>query len=123
MHFAKRAEKKFRLFLFRNAMAKGKAHSAESSGAKASRERALHEFEKQFERDHPDFAHLFTERCPDVKKQELRICKMLRCSMDEGEICYLLGIVIATLDNHRSSIRKKLGLERKQNLDVFIMHF
>ena len=52
--FAKRAEKKFRLFLFRNAMAKGKAHSAESSGAKASRERALHEFEKQFERDHPE---------------------------------------------------------------------
>jgi DNA-binding CsgD family transcriptional regulator len=42
-------------------------------------------------------------------------------SLSNKEIGALLNISDRTVDTHRTSIRKKLGLERAQNLTAFLV--
>jgi DNA-binding NarL/FixJ family response regulator len=73
-------------------------------------------FEQQFIAVHPNFKHALSEKYPELTKQELRICQLLRVGMKSFEIGKLICISERGVENHRFNIRKKLGLNTEQPL-------
>lgn len=53
---------------------------------------------------------------PTLTRAELRTCLLLRMSLSNKEIASLLNISARTVDTHRTNIRKKMGLKKKENL-------
>ena len=80
-------------------------------------------FESQFKTHHPEFIHKLAKKYPALTPAELHICAMLRASLFSWEIAEELSITERSVENHRSNIRKKLGLHPDQNLQVFLTAF
>lgn len=77
-------------------------------------------FEHQLQTLDTDFVHALTGTCSSLTPAEIRLCLLLRLNMSNKEIAALLNVSTRTLDAHRMSIRKKLGLEKRANLVVFL---
>lgn len=60
-------------------------------------------------------------RFPQLTPLELRICVFCKYEYTSMKIASELGISDKTVDNHRSLIRKKLGLDRDTRLDSFLI--
>ena len=80
-------------------------------------------FEEKFSRDYPSFFHSLMVAFPELSPTELEICAMLRESLLSREIAELLSITEHRVENHRSSIRHKLHLDKTKNLRSFLMGF
>lgn len=62
------------------------------------------------------------EVCRSLTPVELRVADFIRAGRGSKEIARLLGITRGTADNHRNSIREKLGLRnRKVNLRAYLL--
>ena len=68
----------------------------------------------------PRFFHRLADIAPDLTVMEFRIVTMLRLSMRTPEIARHLGIAEHTVENHRSKVRKKLGITPDRNLYMFL---
>lgn len=80
-------------------------------------------FEAQFKVRHPDFLHTLAKQFPRLSPAELHICAMLREAFVSWEIAEQLSITERSVENHRSNIRRKLGLTPEQNLQMFLVGF
>jgi DNA-binding NarL/FixJ family response regulator len=80
-------------------------------------------FEMHFKVRHPEFLHTLANRFPLLSPTELHICAMLRESYLSWEIAQQLSITERSVENHRSNIRRKLGLSPEQNLQMFLIGF
>ena len=57
----------------------------------------------------------------NLTRRQILICEMIRDGMTSKEIASVTGCSTSTINNHRNSIRKKLGLSRKSgNLQAFL---
>jgi DNA-binding CsgD family transcriptional regulator len=93
-------------------------------GKKNPQEISLVEFEKEFEQDHPRFLRDLSEGYNSLTRRELLICTMIRSNMQEKTIGRLLDISPLTVENHRTNIRKKLGLTHTtKNLYNFLLKY
>lgn len=65
-------------------------------------------------------ADAFLERLartnPLLSRTELQVCSMIRESLPSKEIAQKLNISKFTVDTHRKSIRRKMGLDEKESL-------
>ncbi len=77
---------------------------------------AWNTFEHRLQTLDPEFLHQLTDRYPSLTPAEMRVCSLLKISMTNKDIAALLNVSDRTVDTHRTSIRKKMGLRRGENL-------
>ena len=93
---------------------------------KSKIEREIHssslweEFKLHFEKNHPGFFDRLTSQYPRITSKDLKLCAYLRLQLSTKEIAGLLNITPKSAEISRVRLRKKLNLERRQDLGVFI---
>jgi len=78
-------------------------------------------FEQEFQRINYDFLQRLSNRCPQLTPAELKVCAMLKINLSNKEIANLLSVSLRSIESHRYSIRKKLGLPSEENLTAYLV--
>lgn len=78
------------------------------------------EFEYRFSKVHQSFYDILDEKFPDLTPSERKICAMLKLNMSSKEIAAITMTHPESVDTARSRIRKKLGLDKDENLTDFL---
>lgn len=81
------------------------------------------QFSDNFDQVHGNFIMRLKERYPDLTPQEIKFAAYIRMNLNTKEIANLLGISVRGVEIGRYRVRKKLGLERKENLGDFLLRF
>ncbi|MBO0593575.1 hypothetical protein I2486_19425 [Cellulophaga sp. E16_2] len=68
------------------------------------------------------FYNELSKSFPNLSKNEIRLCSLIRLKMDSRNIATLQNITLASLNTSRYRLRKKLGLSEAIDLDGFIQH-
>ena len=74
------------------------------------------EFESVFDQVHTDFFDRIKLQCPNLTSAELRLCSLIRLNLNSKDIATILAISPDSLRIARYRLRKKLGLEKGDNL-------
>ncbi len=77
-------------------------------------------FEAHFDINYPQFLMRLMAAFPQLSKQELRICMLIKVGMSSTQIANLLFLAKRSIDSHRHNIRKKVGLDVEQELSLFL---
>lgn len=78
------------------------------------------EFEHRFEEEHSKFRAKLIELHPNLTPNEVKLCTFLRLDMSSKEISEITQQTVRALETARSRMRKKLGLERSDNLVQYL---
>lgn len=81
------------------------------------------QFEYHFEKVHVDFLARLRKAYPNLTPNEQKLCAFLRLNLHTKEIANLLSISLRGVEVARYRLRKKLGLEKGQNLAKFILEY
>ncbi|TFV94124.1 regulator [Algoriphagus kandeliae] len=81
------------------------------------------QFEMHFDEVHGDFMSRFKTAYPDLSPQEIKLSAYLRMNLSSKEIANLMNITIRGVEIARYRLRKKIQLERSENLQEFILKF
>ena len=81
------------------------------------------EFELLFNDVHNNFYQKLKSEFPELTPHELKICGLLRLNLTSKDIADITARTPRTINNTRSSIRTKLGLDSNNNLIDFLMQF
>lgn len=68
------------------------------------------------------FYSKLTDLFPNLSKNEIRLCSLIRLKMDSRNIATLQNITVASLNTSRYRLRKKLNLTEEVDLDQFIQN-
>ncbi len=82
-----------------------------------------HKFERNFNLVHGDFIKRLLARYPSLTPQEVKLSAYLRLNLNTKEIAQLMNISIRGVEISRYRLRKKLNLERNENLTEFVLRF
>ncbi len=82
-----------------------------------------HKFERNFNLVHGDFIKRLLEQYPLLTPQEVKLSAYLRLNLNTKEIAQLMNISIRGVEISRYRLRKKLNLERNENLTEFVLKF
>jgi DNA-binding CsgD family transcriptional regulator len=78
-------------------------------------------FETAFDDVHQDFLKRLKQKYPSLTPKELKLCAYLRLNISTKEIAPLMNISIRGVEICRYRVRKKLNIDRDQNLTSMIM--
>ncbi len=78
-------------------------------------------FESQFIMVNNGFFKELRRRSPDLTEGERRLCALIRLKLSNREIAGLMGISVESVHKSRYRLRKKLGIERGQDLTDYII--
>ncbi len=78
------------------------------------------EFELRFQKVHVDYYKTLNQKFPDLTPNELRLCAFLRLNMTTKEISSITYQSLKSIDIARYRLRKKLGLDKDDNLITFL---
>lgn len=81
---------------------------------------ALKRFEEQFDLVHNNFTKKLKEYHPDLTTSELKMCIYIKMDLSSKEIAPLLNLSIRGTETLRYRLRKKLKLEREDNLREYL---
>ncbi len=81
------------------------------------------QFEFHFDQVHGDFLDRLRKQFPELTTQDQKLCAYLRLNLSTKEIAQLMSISVRGVEIARYRLRKRLGLETKQNLSKFILEF
>lgn len=81
------------------------------------------QFEMHFDEVHGDFMTRFKVEFPDLSPQEIKLSAYLRMNLSSKEIANLMNITVRGVEIARYRLRKKIQLERSENLQEFILKF
>jgi tetratricopeptide (TPR) repeat protein len=81
------------------------------------------EFEVRFQEVHVDFYNRLNKKYPDLTPNELRLCAFLRLNMSSKEISDITFQSPESLKTARYRLRKKLNLDRADNLVGYLTKF
>ena len=73
-------------------------------------------FEIEFAKIYPNFTKNLIQYNDELTFTEVKICMYIKMNFSNKQILDLMHISDSTLSNLRSSIRKKLSLDRKKGL-------
>ena len=76
----------------------------------------LKRFEEQFDLVHNNFMKKLSEKHPDLTVNERKMCAFLKMNLSSKEIAPLLNLSVRGVETLRYRLRKKIGLEREENL-------
>ncbi|MDP4200233.1 MAG: hypothetical protein Q8922_09115 [Bacteroidota bacterium] len=77
-------------------------------------------FDTQFKAVHPDFVHSLTTKHPMLSAGDVRLCSLVRMQMKSDEIARLFCLSERSVETHRFRVRKKLQLERSEDLTLYL---
>ncbi|MBT4957609.1 MAG: tetratricopeptide repeat protein [Candidatus Marinimicrobia bacterium] len=78
------------------------------------------EFEKWFTEVQGDFFDHLRQKAPKLSSKELKISAFIKLRMSTKEIASLMRLTPKTIENHRWTIRKKIGLKKGDNLIQYL---
>ena len=78
------------------------------------------EFEARFTNINERFYKELKEKFPDLRQTDLKICALVKLNFSSKDMAKLIGISVDSVHTSRSRLRKKLGLDRTDNLEEFI---
>lgn len=81
------------------------------------------QFTFHFNSVHGDFTRRLTSDFENLSAQDLRLSSYLRLNLSTKEIAHLLNISVRGVEISRYRLRKKLKLERNENLAEFILNY
>ena len=76
-----------------------------------------------FDQVHQGFSKRLRERYPELTTKDHKLCAYLRMNLSTKEIAPLLNISVRGVEIGRYRLRKKLGLEKGQDLGKWIGEF
>ena len=79
-------------------------------------------FEIEFAKIYPNFTKKLIQLNEELTFTEVKICMYIKMNFSNKQILDLMHISDSTLSNLRSSIRKKLSLDRKKGLFTIIVN-
>ncbi|GEM_PF-3612033 len=74
------------------------------------------EFGLKFDEIHPGFSHNLTNKHPEITKNELRVCCLIRLGLNIYDLAECLMITTNSVRKSRYRIYKKMGLESDKHL-------
>ena len=77
-------------------------------------------FFSNFEKLYPNFSQSLQKFVPGITQNEIKLCALLRLNLSAKEISRLLNITPESVNKSRYRLRKKIGLDSKQDLFVFL---
>lgn len=80
-------------------------------------------FESAFDEVHEDFLSRLKKQFPNLTPKELKLCAYLRMNISTKEIAPLMNISVRGVEILRYRVRKKLNIDRDQNLTGMIIDF
>lgn len=80
-------------------------------------------FELHFNHVHGNFTNRLLEKFPKLSPQEIKLSAYLRLNLTTKEIAHLLNISVRGVEISRYRLRKKLMLDRNDNLTDFMLKF
>ncbi|MEM6805711.1 MAG: hypothetical protein AAF696_30210 [Bacteroidota bacterium] len=78
------------------------------------------EFDLRFKSVHEDFYSRLKEKFPALSTTDHKLCALIKLNFNSKDMARLMGISIESVHTNRYRLRKKLGLERKDNLENFV---
>jgi len=81
------------------------------------------QFEYHFDKVHGGFLTRLQHDFPDLSPNEQKLCTLLRLNLNTKEIAHILSISQRGVEVARYRLRKKLGLEKGQNLSKFVLEY
>lgn len=78
------------------------------------------DFELRFKEVHSDFYDALYEAFPDLSPNEIKICAFLRLNMSTKEISSITHQSVKSINMARFRLRKKLNMDRDENLIAFL---
>ncbi|TDN90418.1 regulatory LuxR family protein [Salegentibacter sp. 24] len=78
-------------------------------------------FETNFNELHEDFFKDILESYPKLTSKDLKLCSYLKMNLTSKEIAPLMGISVRGVEVHRYRLRKKMDLDKKDNLTNFLI--
>ncbi len=72
---------------------------------------------------HKDFFSKIKGSFPEITPSELRLCSLLKLNLHSQEIATILGVSVDSLRIARYRLRKKLQLDKNDNLIGYLMNF
>lgn len=81
------------------------------------------EFEARFTAINQSFYKELKAKFPHLKQTDLKICALVKLNFPSKDMAKLLGISVESVHTSRHRLRKKLNLERNDNLEEFINNF
>jgi DNA-binding CsgD family transcriptional regulator len=80
-------------------------------------------FQMHFDNVHGDFSRRFRAAYSVLSPQDMKLSAYLRMNLSTKEIAHLLNISVRGVEISRYRLRKKLQLDRKLNLQEYILNF
>lgn len=84
-------------------------------------EKKWDDFHSYFEESQVDANAVLLTKHPDLKPNDLKICSLIRLNLPIKESANILGISPDSLKTSRYRLRKKLGIEPKQNIVKYLI--
>ncbi|MEO0899456.1 MAG: triple tyrosine motif-containing protein [Bacteroidota bacterium] len=81
------------------------------------------QFEHHFAQVHGDFLNRLRVEFDDLTPNEQKLCAFLRLNLNTKDIANLMGISLRGVEVARYRLRKKLDLQKGQNLSKFILEY
>ncbi|MBC3540015.1 triple tyrosine motif-containing protein [Rufibacter sediminis] len=81
------------------------------------------QFELHFNHVHGDFIHRLQDQFPNLTPQEIKLSTYLRLNLTTKDIAQLLNISVRGVEISRYRLRKRLCLDRSDNLTDFMLKF
>ena len=83
-------------------------------------EKEWDEFMKLFQETYSGYFKRLLEINQKITQKDLRLCALLKIGLTSKQIAQTLFIAPGSVDISRSRLKKKLGLEKEENLSVFL---
>ncbi|WP_075590951.1 helix-turn-helix transcriptional regulator [Labilibacter marinus] len=87
---------------------------------KQSNKKIWDDFNLRFTQTNDKFYQNLLEQYPDLTPTDLKHCALVKLNFDSKEMSHLLGISVNSVHMARSRIRKKMNLNREDNLSNFL---
>lgn len=81
------------------------------------------EFEKRFSEIHSNFYNSLLQEYPDLTQSEIKLSAFLKMGMNTKEICAITFQSVRAVEAARLRLRKKLNLNKGDNLSLFLQRF
>ncbi|MGW1454390.1 helix-turn-helix transcriptional regulator [Salegentibacter agarivorans] len=79
-------------------------------------------FYSDFEKVYPNFTSTLQKVIPSITSNELKLCALLRMNLSAKEVSDILNITPESVNKARYRLRKKIGLQAKDDLDIFLLN-
>lgn len=79
-------------------------------------------FFSDFEKVYPNFTSTLQKVIPNITSNELKLCALLRMNLSAKEVSEILNITPESVNKARYRLRKKIGLQAKDDLNLFILN-